>query len=137
MENNKNPFEQTNPTDPNLNQQKAIPERGGCLTALLILMMIGNGITILVYLVMGDKIARQAKMPEWGSYLMAFYGLLNIVFTYLIYQWRKIGVIGICVNACLILISNLVLGLGIGSFGGLIGVAILIALVSPRWKYFE
>ena len=137
MENEKNSFDPINPTDPNFNQQESVPERGGCLTALLVLMMIGNGIMILVYLVMGDKIARQAKIPEWGSYLMAFFGLLNIIFAYLIYQWKKIGVIGICINAGLILIANLALGLGVGSFGGLIGIVILIALISPRWKYFE
>jgi len=137
MENEKNSFDQINPTDPNFQQHQAIPERGGCLTALLVLMMIANGFGILIYVVLGEKIAHEAKMPEWGCYLMAFYGLLNIIFAYLIYQWRKAGVIGICINAGLILISNLALGLGIGSFGGLIGIAILLALVSPRWKYFE
>lgn len=137
MENEKKPFDQTNPSDPNFNQQEAVPERGGCLAALLILMMIGNGLTILVYLVMGDKIARQARIPEWGSYLMAFFGFLNIIFAYLIYQWKKAGVIGICINAACILVANLALGLGVSSFGGLIGIIILIALVSPRWQYFE
>jgi hypothetical protein len=136
MENNPNSFEPTNPIDPNL-QEQSTPERGGCLTALLVLMMIGNGIGIIIYLAMGHDIARKAHIPEYSMYLMSFFAILNIIFAYLIWNWKKAGVIGLCVNAGIILIVNLALGLGASSFGGLVGVAILIALVSPHWKHFK
>ncbi len=134
MENESNSLDQQ-PMDPNP-QHEALPERGGCLTAMLVLMMIGNGFTILLYLAMGDKISRAAKVPEFTPYLMSFFAILNIIFAYLIWNFKRAGVIGIVTTSAVVLVVNLMLGLGASSFGGLIGVAILIALVNKNWKHF-
>lgn len=137
MENEKDTSEPILPNDANSPQDESLPQRGGCLTTLLVLMMIGNAFTIILYLVMGDEISRKAHVPEFTPYLMSFFGVLNIVFAYLIWNWKKSGVIGIGINSAIILVVNLMLGLGISSFGGLIGAVILIALVNPHWKHFE
>src|SRR6478609_9023404 len=100
MENESNSLDPKTPFDP-AHMPETEPKRGGCLSVYLILMIIGNAFVILLYLAMGDKIARQAKIPGWAPYLLSFFGVLNIIFAYLIYQWKKAGVIGVAASAVL------------------------------------
>lgn len=113
------------------------PERGGCLTAFIILMIIGNSIAILLYLTMGKEISRKAHIPAYAPLLMIVFGIVNIICAFLIYNYKRSGVYGIVVSGAITLITNLAMGLGPTSFGGIIGIVILIALVSPNWEHFD
>jgi hypothetical protein len=124
------------PIEPEPEFQNQVPQRGGCLTTFLILMMIGNALAILMYLVMGDKITRTARLPSFVPFIMILMGILNLIFAFMIYNWKKAGVYGIIASAAITLIINLAVGLGPSSFGGIVGVIILVALVSPSWKHF-
>lgn len=138
MENESNNLEESfNDQANDQNQQPdAMPERSGCLTAFLILMMIGNGLAVLMYLMMGEKIARAAHIPSYAVIIMILFGIVNIICAFMIYNWKKAGVYGIIASGSLTLIINLAIGLGPSSFGGLVGIIILLALVSPGWKHF-
>ena len=124
------------PNDP-AQQFNKVPERGGCLTAFLIFMIIANAAAILLYLGMGEKIARASHLPSYTPAIMSLFGVLNLVFAIMIYKWKKAGVIGIVINSAVILILNLALGMGVRSFGGVVGVVILVILVNPVWKHFK
>jgi hypothetical protein len=132
------PFQQIQQPPPfNPDDPEKEPVRGGCLTALIIFMVIANAITILIYLAMGDKLMRSARLPFYVPYLMSFFGILNIIFLGLTYNWKKAGVIGIIASCIIVTIINLWLGLGLMSFAGLVTPVILIALVNPVWKHFK
>ncbi len=130
------PFDSPPPFEP-VGEVERPPERGGCLTAFLILMIIANAGTILMYLAMGEKMMRSAHLPYYTPYIMSFFGVMNLIFTGLTYNWKKAGVIGIVVMAVITLLVNLYLGVGPTSFLGLIGVIILIALIQPKWNEFK
>lgn len=119
------------------NSQGQPVERGGCLSTFIILMIIGNALSIFLYLGMGEKLTRAAHLPAYTPVIMIVFGMLNVVFAFMIYNWKKMGVYGLTVNSILILIANLMLGMGITSFGGLIGLGILFALINPVWKHFK
>jgi hypothetical protein len=127
------------PITPDANNEFAEtrPERGGCLTAFLILMIIGNVLAVFLYLVMGEKIARTAHIPSYAPYIMILFGIVNIICAYLIYNFKRSGVYGIVISGAITLIVNLALGLGPTSFGGIVGIIILVALVSPHWEHFD
>lgn len=120
----------------NLNSPTNTPkQRHGCVTAWLILIIVANSLTAVLYLLAGDLITQNFPGEISGSMLivLALLGLANVIFAILLFMWKKIGFWGFLATSIVALIINLNLGLGIGqSILGLIGIAILYGILQIK-----
>ena len=131
----------------NLNENTNIPkQRHGCVTAWLILMIIANSLTAILYLFAGDIVAQNFPGGISNSILilLAIFGIGNVIFSILLFKWKKIGFWGFLLTSIGSLIINLSIGLGIGqSLLGLVGIAILYGVLQikkdnvPAWDNLE
>lgn len=121
-------------------------QRHGCVTAWLILMIVLNSITALVYLVAGESISRNFPQGISNSLLMllAFIGILNTVFAILLFRWKRWAFWGFAFTSLITFTINLSIGIGLGqSILGFAGVAILFGIMQierngvSAWKNLE
>ncbi len=113
-------------------------QRGGCLTALLVLMMIANPLVGLMYLVNGDAIQRAIHAPGWAIPVLGGASLLNFASAVGVWRFKKWGVYGFLAMSAVALTVNLIVGIApLQIMIGLIGPAILVALVRPLWSQFD
>ena len=121
-------------------------QRHGCVTAWLVLMIVGNSITAIIYLFASEMIIDY--LPSDVStpmiILLGILGIANIVFSVMLFQWKKLGFWGFIVTSIGSLIINLSIGLGIGqSLFGLIGIAIFYGILQikkdnvPAWDNLD
>jgi len=111
-----------------LNATTNTKQRHGCVTAWLILMIIINSLTAVLYLFAGDMIAQNLPggISKPMMIILAILGVGNVIFSILLFKWMKIGFWGFVVTSIAALAVNLSIGLGIvQSFIGLIGIAVL------------
>lgn len=112
--------------------------RGGCLTAMLILMMVANPIAAIFYIVAGDLVRRgMPEAPDWIVPVLALASIANLAFAVGTWMWKKWGVYGFCATAVLGFVVNLMAGMGPRAFTGILGPVILFVLVRPLWDQFE
>lgn len=118
-------------------QQEILPQRGGCLSAFLIMVMVVNPMVSIVYFLAGDWVAKSNPgMPGWAIPLLALFGLFNAACAVAIWRWKRWGVYGFVASAVVALTVNLASGIPpTGAMSGLVGVIILIALVRPIWDH--
>ena len=105
--------------------------RHGCLMAWLVLMLIGNSASALIYL-LGKSMVREQMpdAPEWMFPALIILSLFNLIFAIALLKWKKWGFWGYCVSAIAVLVINLSAGLGVWSaLGGLLGVVILYGVL--------
>jgi len=105
--------------------------RHGCLTAWLVVMIIMNSLSALMYLFGSDAI-RQAllKMPGWSFPVLIVLSLFNTVCAFALFKWKKWGFWGFCASSVFALFINLSIGLGIGTIlSGLIGIIVLYGIL--------
>jgi hypothetical protein len=105
--------------------------RHGCLTAWLVLMIIGNSATALLYLLNGDAIRRALpNIPGWVLPVLIVFAVFNIICTISLLKWKKWGFWGFCVSSLVALIINLSIDIGIAqSLIGLVGVVVLYGVL--------
>lgn len=120
------------------------PKRHGCLTAFLIVMIVANVLTALIYLFASDTVRQTyPDAPAWIFVLLAVMGLLNVAFAVALFQWKRWGFYGFVATAAVAFVVNLYIGLGIGqALFGLAGVAILYAVLQigddrKAWPHLE
>lgn len=106
-------------------------KRHGCLTTWLILMLIGNSGTALLYL-FGSEALRQTipNAPAWVFSLLIVMSLCNLACTIALFNWKKWGFWGFCATSVIALAINLSIGLGVASsLSGLLGVILLYGVL--------
>jgi hypothetical protein len=106
-------------------------QRHGCLTAWLVLMIIANSGTALVYL-LGSAAIKQnlPNAPGWAFPVLAVLGILNVACAVALLQWKKWGFFGFIASALAAFGVNLAIGLNIvQACFGLVGVAVLYAVL--------
>jgi hypothetical protein len=131
----------------NLNESANLPkQRHGCVTVWLILMIVANSFTAILYLFGGDLVAQNFPGGISSSMLilLAIMGIANVIFSIQLFKWKKIGFWGFVLTSIGALIINLNVGVGIGqSLLGLVGLAILYGVLQignngvPAWKHLE
>ncbi len=114
-------------------------KRGLWLTILLILMLIGNFFSALVYLVFNKTISLlYPKVALWVWYIYGVIGLAGFVFIIFLFLWKKWPFFAICGATILVSIIDLVIGFGVfAALFGLIGPLILYLSMKSRWNLFE
>lgn len=106
-------------------------KRHGCLTAVLVLMIVVNSATAVMYL-FGSSVIKQnlPGMPSWAFVVMGIFAIFNLVCAIALFKWKKWGFWGFIVSSIVALFVNLSVGLGIGqSLGGIIGIAVLYGVL--------
>jgi len=114
-------------------------KRSGCLTALLILMLIVNPLIGLIYFLAGSNIKETfTSAPDWAIPTLGLFAFANFVFALAIWKWKKWGVYGFGISSIVIFAINLSIGIPvIQALFGLAGFVILIILLRPVWNYLE
>lgn len=121
-------------------------QRHGCVTAWLILMIICNSLIAIIYLFASDLFTNNLSGNVSTSMiiLLGIIGIGNVVFSVLLFQWKKIGFWGFIVTSIAALIINISIGLGIvQSVLGLLGIAVLYGVLQikkdniPAWDNLE
>jgi hypothetical protein len=109
-------------------------QRHGCVTAWLILMIVMNSLSAILYLFAGDMMSRTIPGITTSTLIiLAVLGIANVIFSALLFQWNKWGFWGFIITSIAALVINLSIGIGIGrSLFGLVGIAILYAILQIK-----
>lgn len=101
--------------------------RHGCLTAALVVVIIANSLTALVYAMQGEAIRRSMPgMPAWALPVLIVFSLFNLACGIALLRWKRWGFWGFCVSSAVAFLVNMSLGLKIGSsLLGLLGIPLL------------
>jgi len=106
-------------------------ERHGCVTAWLVLIIIGNSLVALLYLLANSRMLEST--PDASPlmiYLLGFVALANVFFAAMLLQWKKIGFWGFTVTSICALVINININLGVvQSLIGIVGVGVLFAIL--------
>jgi hypothetical protein len=107
-----------------------VKQRHGCLTTWLVLMIIANSLTALIYLLDKNAIKPNLHAPAWSRLALAVIGMANLVFSIALLRWKKWGFFGIVGTSILTLFVNLRNGVNPGfAVFGLTGVVMLYTLL--------
>ncbi|MEO9849422.1 MAG: hypothetical protein ABJH72_20985 [Reichenbachiella sp.] len=110
-------------------------QRHGCVTAWLIFMMIANSFSAIAYLFMGESISQNLANPIPQPLMMALaiIGIANLIFSIMLFQWKKWAFWAFAVSSLFTLGINLSIGTEIGaSLLGLSGAAILYGILQIK-----
>jgi MFS superfamily sulfate permease-like transporter len=105
-------------------------KRHGCLTTWLVLTIMANSATVLMYVLRNETIRRSLpNAPGWALPVLIIFALFNLVCAVALLQWKKWGFWGFCASAVASLVVNLWLGVGMGMVGAVIGVLLLYGVL--------
>ncbi|MEP7284468.1 MAG: hypothetical protein ABI947_01710 [Chloroflexota bacterium] len=125
-------------TGVNSNVYPTMRERGGCLTAWLLLASLANPAGVLYYLLNGNGLTRVLHLGSWVIPTFTLIGVLITICVVGIWQWKKWGVQGFLILGTITFFLNLfTLGLSAGTIGGLLGMGTVWYLVHNKWEQFE
>ncbi len=90
-------------------------------------MLVGNSVSILMYLLMGDEVRRATPaMPGWAMPVLIVLSMANLAFTIMLFRWMKLGFWGTVGTSIIAAGINASIGLGVGQIAaGLVGIGIL------------
>jgi hypothetical protein len=119
------------------------PERGGCLTIFLVLVIIGEALGIIGMLLGGAAMQQQyatlgISMPSWYTPVSIVAGILALVGAVGMWMWKRWGIYAMAASFVLTLIGLI----GIGSLvPGIVGTAIAGAILwfvtKDKMQYFQ
>ncbi len=112
-----------------------IKDRHGCVTTWLVLMIIVNSMTAILYFFANDLITQnlQGDVSNTMIILLGLLGVGNVIFAAMLLKWRKIGFWGFLITSIGTLFINIIIGLGIGqSLFGLIGIGVLYGVLQIK-----
>ena len=118
------------------NEYQDLPkQRHGCVTAWIIIMIVGNSASALVYLLASEMITNNlpGNVPTLLIILLGLVGLANVIFSVMLLQWKKAGFWGFCLSSIVALVINTNIGLDITqSLLGLIGIGVLYGILQIK-----
>lgn len=110
-------------------------KRHGCVSAWLVLMILVNSMSALVYFILQKVMPEvfQGILPEKNIIILGVLATANVVFAVFLLQWKKIGFWGYAGTTVIVFIINLQSGLGMNSsVFGLAGIAILYGILQIK-----
>ena len=114
------------------------PPLGGCLVALLVVMIIGNAVTTVTYSLAAFGKFELPGLAPWVIPAFLVATLVNLVSLAAVFHWLRWGVYVALTSPLIIFGLNAYLGASrIFSIFGLVGPALLLLLVRPLWKHFK
>ncbi|MES2266640.1 MAG: hypothetical protein V4520_07755 [Bacteroidota bacterium] len=120
------------------------PERHGCVTAWLIIMLLINALLPILYFSTALTLAHKLNTSVLIIYALGIIGLSNMVFTILMLKWKKIGFYAFAILGIITCAININIGISvISSLLGLVGFVILYGVFQiekngiSTWKYLK
>jgi hypothetical protein len=110
-------------------------QRHGCLTAWLIMMMIGNASAALLYLLAEPKQLPNSaiQLNSTTTSLLCLVALINLSFAIGLWFWKKWAFRGFILTGILMFFTNLNMGIGIANASiGLFGVIVMIFVLQIK-----
>ena len=110
-------------------------QRHGCVTAWLILMIIVNSFTAIIYLFASDFIIENTPTPpsENMMLILGTIGIGNLTFSVYLLKWKNWAFWGFAGTSILTFTLNISNGLGVGSSAlGLLCVVIIYAILQIK-----
>lgn len=106
-------------------------QRHGCLTSWLVLVIVANSFTAILYLFAEDSVAKNLSGgAKWVVPALAVIGIGNVVFAIALFRWKKWGFFGLAATAIASVVINISAGLSTTlAIGGLAGLVILYAML--------
>jgi hypothetical protein len=122
-----------------------LKQRHGCLTAYLVLAIIANSVTALLYLLGSEAVKRGSlqPIPDWAFPVLIGVCLFNLVCAIALFRWKKWGFWGLVASAAVALGVNIAIGLGpLAAIGGIIAVLLLYGVLqigkeNKGWSQLE
>jgi len=113
--------------------------RGGCLTAFLVAMMIINPLVAILYLAAGSTIAKNLpNAPSWSIPVLGIFCIVNFAGAIALWRWKRWGFYAFVVSALVALVVNIIIGIPLYQvIWGPLGVVILYALLRRVWDELE
>jgi hypothetical protein len=113
-------------------------ERGGCLTAWIVVVAIANAVTAFQYITGGNQLAQAIPGASGGVFiLLAVLALVNVAAAVALWYWKRLGFYAFIGTSIAALVINLALGVPpLLSLVGLVGVGLLWYLLKDRWEQF-
>jgi hypothetical protein len=110
-------------------------QRHGCLTAWLIMMMIGNAFVSLGLLVLDPKLLQEQDptMTKERMLLLAILGTINFSFAIGLWFWKKWAFYGFALSGFLMFITNINMGVdALSAALGLVGIFLLYSILQMK-----
>src|ERR1700692_2076147 len=106
-------------------------KRHGCLTTYLVVMIIANSFTALLYFFGAEAIKQRIpNMPNWAFPVLIAVAVVNLLCAFALFRWKKWGFWGFAISTGIVLAVNLAIGLSVASaIGGFVGVAVLYGVL--------
>ncbi len=104
-------------------------ERGGCLSAWLILVMVAN--------LAGVAMALEAAPRFSVGYFLALLSIVNIIFAFAMWNWKKWGAVGFGMSMIVVFFLGASSGSIMDILSALIPGFLLLTLVGPKWNLME
>src|ERR1035437_4875874 len=110
-------------------------QRHGCVTSLLVIMIIFNSIATLIYFFESDLILR--NLPKNVTYsslvLLGLFGIINVISSILLLKWIKLGFWGFIISSVCVYAINVNNGMGVfRSLSGILGVLVLYGVLQIK-----
>jgi hypothetical protein len=117
---------------------QSTPERGGCLTIWLVLMILAFAGSAFTYLANSAALAPAfPDAPSWTFTLLGVAGIAGVVSAIGLWMWKRWGFYGYVVVALIALVVNAMLGqFVLGIVGAAVGLGILWFLIKDKWAAF-
>lgn len=118
-----------------MNDDKAQKKRHGCLTAWLIMMIIGNALGSFAYLILEPNVLANEDiiMTKEQMVLLGILGFINLSFAIGLWYWKKWAFYGFALSGFLMFITNLNMGMDfVSSALGMVGVMLLFSILQMK-----
>jgi hypothetical protein len=121
-----------------MSTDRSMRKRGGCLGAMLVLMMIANPLVALIYVATREKLTEALHAPDWAVPTLAVVALVNFAAAIGAWRFKKWGIYGACAVGVIALAINVSIGLaGAQIVMGLLGPILLVVLATRQWQDFD
>ncbi|MBU1446060.1 hypothetical protein KKD70_02245 [Patescibacteria group bacterium] len=114
-------------------------KRGILLTSWLIIMLVVKFFAASSFFLANEQIALYSpNITLWLAYLYGIIAFVNLTFVIFLFRWKKWAFYGICINAIIVFIMNLFIGMDAQvAILALSLVVILYLTMRPKWDLFE
>ena len=111
-----------------------LKDRHGCVTAWLVLMLVGNSLASVVNLLFGSAVVQNASgLSSLWIWALGAIGILNVIFVFKLFKWKKIGFYGFLMTTVLSLVISLIVDVvPLQALIGLAGIAVLHKLLQMK-----
>jgi hypothetical protein len=122
-----------------MNAASAPRARGGCLTILLVLIIVINPLVAIYYITSGSSVQdTYPDMPDWALPVLIVFSLANCVFGIALWLWKKWGLYGFAVSSVVAFIVNIMSGIPVFSaIFGFVGLGLLAFLLRNEWPNMD